>query len=161
MTAHLDEFDIKILNILQKDNRLTTEKLAQQVGLSPSSVQRRLRRLRKDKIIESEMAVLSPEAVGRNLTAVIEIALEHTHAQTAIENFKRFVLSRPEIMQCYYVTGGIDFVLITTFEDMQDYQLFLRRIASHEKLHLKSVQTNIVVERVKTSLAVPIRADVF
>jgi Lrp/AsnC family transcriptional regulator, leucine-responsive regulatory protein len=161
MTARLDEFDIKILNIVQCDNRLTTEQLAQRTGLSSSSVQRRLRRLRRDKIIESEMAVLSPEAVGRTLTAVIEVALERKHAETAVENFKRFVLATPEIMQCYYVTGQMDFILIVTFEDMRNYKLFLRRIAAHEKLYLKSVQTNIVVERVKTGLAVPIRAEVF
>jgi len=156
MRIDLDQFDLKILSLVQNDNSLTTSQLAQKVNLSVSSVQRRLRRLREEKIIEREIAVVSPEAIGRTLMAVIEIALEHKHAPASVDTFKRFMLTSPEVMQCYHVTGTFDFLLIMALKDMEDYQRFLRKLVSDSRLHIKNVQTSIVVNRVKIGLNVPI-----
>ena len=76
MTLNLDAFDIKIVNLMQEDSHRTTEEIAQKVGLSASSVQRRLRRLRAGKAIKAEVAVISPELVGRPLTAIVGVTLE-------------------------------------------------------------------------------------
>ncbi len=156
MPINLDEFDLKILRLVQRDNSSTTTRLAQQIGLSVSSVQRRLRRLREKKVIEREIAVISPEAVGRPLRAIIEIALEHKHAPSSVETFKRFIISTPEVMDCYYVTGEADFILTVVLKDMEDYQRFLGNLVSETRLHIKNIHTSIVVHQVKVGPSVPI-----
>jgi Lrp/AsnC family leucine-responsive transcriptional regulator len=154
MSVKLDEFDIRILNLLQRDCRLTSEQVARRTGLSASSVQRRLRRLRARKVIESEVAVVSPEAVGRTLTAVVGVTLEREHPHIVGE-FKRLMVETPEVMQCYYVTGDADFILVITAKDMPGYDAFLTRLFSQSK-HIKRIQTNVVIQRIKTGLTVPL-----
>lgn len=156
MPTELDEFDLKLLGILQRDCRLTSEQMARRAGLSASSVQRRLRRLRAGKVIEAEVAVVQPESVGRALTAVVGVTLEREHPHIVGE-FKRLMKEAPEVMQCYYVTGDADFILIVTAKDMQDYDAFLTRLFSQSK-HIKRIQTNVMIQRVKTGLAVPLDA---
>ena len=150
----MDEFDIKILSLVQRSNRLTAEQLAEGVGMSPSAVQRRLRRLREDKIIEGDVAIISPEAIGRTLTAIIEVSLHSDHPQILSE-FKRLMLATDEVMQCYYVTGEADFVLIVTAKDTQDYDSFTRRLFG-ENTHVRRFKTTVVIQRVKTGLIVPL-----
>jgi Lrp/AsnC family transcriptional regulator, leucine-responsive regulatory protein len=72
----MDSFDIKILNIIQQDNRLSSERIAEQVGLSPSAVQRRVKRLREEGIIAADVAIVSPEATGRSFTAIVGIIID-------------------------------------------------------------------------------------
>ncbi|MEO6633932.1 MAG: winged helix-turn-helix transcriptional regulator, partial [Mucilaginibacter sp.] len=71
-----DQFDKHILRLVQQDNRLTADELADKVGLSPSAVQRRLKRLRDEKIIEADVSIVSPQVVGLELTCVVDVILE-------------------------------------------------------------------------------------
>ena len=73
--SKIDQFDIKILNLVQENNKLRTEKIAEHVGLSPSAVQRRLRRLREEGIIEADISVIAPEEVGRKMIVIVEVTL--------------------------------------------------------------------------------------
>jgi len=154
MSIRLDEFDAKILSLVQRDCQLTSEQIARHTGLSPSSVQRRLRRLRANKIVESEVAVVAPEAVGRALTAVVGVTLEREQPHIVAE-FKRLLIEMPEVMQCYYVTGDADFILIITAKDMQEYEAFLSRLFKQNK-HIKHIQTNVVIQRIKSGFTVPV-----
>lgn len=154
MPITLDEFDVKILNIVQRDNRLSTERIAAQVGLSSSAVQRRLRRLRQERIIEMEISVVSPQAVGLTLTAIVAVTLEREEPRI-FDQFNQLMIAAPEVMQCYYVTGQADFIVIVTAKDMQDYDAFTRRCFT-ENPHVKRFNTNIVIRRVKSGLAVPL-----
>ena len=155
----MDSFDVKILDIVQRDNRLTTEKIADQVGLSPSAVQRRLKRLHELGIIEADVAIISPEAVGRGLTAIIEVTLEHEHLlSSVIEGFKKLMLAAPEVSQCYHVTGEADFIVIINLRDMQEYEAFTRRFFI-ENPSVRRYQTSVVVSRVKSGTTVPLSAD--
>jgi len=152
--ANLDDLDLKILEIVQRNNQLTTETISRRVGLSSSAVQRRLNRLRKNKTIELEVSAVSPLAVGRNLSAVVSIKLDR-EAPQLLKKFKELVLTMPEIMQCYYVTGDTDFVLLVTSRDMQDYNLFLQRLADQFP-HIARLDTNVVLERIKIGLSLPL-----
>src|SRR5215471_18841013 len=109
----MDVFDAKLLKLVQHNNRATTEQLAEAVGLSPSACQRRLKRLRASGTIVADMAVVTPEAVGRRLTAILRVTLDTTRPDI-VDRFKRSVVSRPEIMQCYSTTGAVAFVLLVT-----------------------------------------------
>lgn len=157
MNDGLDEFDLKLLDAVQQDCRLTADQLAERISLSPSAVQRRLRRLREHKIIQAEVAIVSPDALGRSLTAIVEVTLD-TDQPKVVEEFQKALQSAPEVMQGYYVTGNADFILIVTAKDIQDYETFAHRFLS-KKLHVKYFRTSVVMRRVKWGVTVPVRTD--
>jgi Lrp/AsnC family leucine-responsive transcriptional regulator len=151
-----DTFDLKLLSILQLSTRGTAEELAQQVGLSPSACLRRVRRLREGGVIEAEVAVLAPRKVGRELTMVVQVALERERADI-MDAFKRAMRATPEVMQCFYVTGDIDFILIVTMPSMEEYEQFTDRFF-FQNPNVRRFTTMVVMDRVKVGLAVPIDA---
>jgi Lrp/AsnC family leucine-responsive transcriptional regulator len=150
----LDEFDVRILEIVQENNRVSAEDLAAQVNLSPSACLRRLSRLRADGIIESDVSVIAPEAAGRGLTMIVEVTLERERADI-ISEFKATMQRLPEVMQCYYVTGDTDFLLIVTAPSMEDYEAFVSRFF-FDNLNVRRFRTSVVMDRVKVGLKVPL-----
>jgi Lrp/AsnC family transcriptional regulator, leucine-responsive regulatory protein len=152
MSSGLDEFDLKLLDAVQRNNRLTASQLGEKICLSPAAVRRRLRRLRERKITEAEVAVVSPDAVGRSLIAIVEVTLD-THVAKALEEFECAIQSAPEVMQGYLVTGNADFILVTA-KSMEDYNAFVLEFLS-TKAHVKHFNTSVVVHRVKWGVALP------
>lgn len=150
----MDDFDRKILTLLQENNRRTAEQLSDQVGLSPAACQKRIKRLRDKGVISREIAVLSPAAVGRRLTLIVEITLERERPEM-LDAFKRKMMNTPEVMQCYYVTGNADFIIIVTARDMKDYEDFTRRFF-FQNSNVRRFHTNVVMDSVKVGLAVPV-----
>ncbi|HEX8397022.1 MAG TPA: Lrp/AsnC family transcriptional regulator [Pyrinomonadaceae bacterium] len=151
----MDLFDKKILAIVQQNNQLSADKIAEQVNLSASAVQRRLKRLRKDGIIEADVAIISPQASGRLLTIIVEVTLEQERLiSSVLDEFKKLVLNTPEVMQCYHVTGNADFILIIAAKDMQDYEALTRRLFIDNR-SVRRFQTSVVVSRVKSRSTVP------
>lgn len=150
----MDHFDVALLNQIQVDSRVTAETLSEKVGLSPSACQRRLKQLRERGIIERDISIVSPEAVGRQLTMIVEVTLEREQPDL-IDTFKASMRKIPEVMQCYYVTGAADFVLIITARDMAHYEAFSRKFFQ-ENANIRRFQTNVVMDRVKTGLFVPV-----
>lgn len=150
----LDRIDRKILVAVQRNNRLTTEELGELAGLSATACQRRLKRLRDAGVIEADVAIVSPEAVGRPLITLVSISLERDRSDI-IDRFKQAIRRTPEIMSAYYVTGEADFVLIISVRDMVEYEAFTRRFF-YENPDIKGFSTMVVMDRTKISLAVPI-----
>jgi Lrp/AsnC family leucine-responsive transcriptional regulator len=149
-----DEFDLKLLRLLQQDNRLTADELAENVGLSASAVQRRLKRLRDDKVIEADVSIISPKVAGVGLTCVVDVILESGNA-VALDKFKSVILECAEVMQCYYVTGTYDFVLIVNTIDMAEYERFTKRWLM-DSPNVKHFYTHVVMDRVKVGYGVAI-----
>lgn len=154
MGLELDAFDIRLLALVQADARRGTEALAAEIGLSAAAVQRRLKRLREAGVIAATVAVLSPEAVGRSMTFVVEVSLERERADL-MDAFKREIRATPEVQQCYYVTGETDFLLVVTARDMADYEAFTRR-KFFGNPNIRRFKTSVVMDRVKVGLAVPV-----
>lgn len=154
MNKAVDEFDVKILELIQHNNRLTADQLSEMVNLSASACQRRIKRLRDEGVIEAEIAVLSPKAIGRNLMMVVGVTLEREHPEI-IETFKKSMQAMPEVMQCFYVTGDPDFILVLTAKSMEHYEDFTQRFF-FENPHIKRFQTSVVMDRVKVGLSVPV-----
>ncbi|ASY61107.1 Lrp/AsnC family transcriptional regulator [Sinorhizobium sp. CCBAU 05631] len=150
----LDKIDRKLLNAVQRNNRLTTEELGELAGLSATACQRRLKRLRDAGVIEADVAIVSPEAVGRSMQMLVSISLERDRTDI-IDRFKQAIRKTPEIMSGYYVTGDADFVLIISVRDMVDYERFTRRFF-YENPDIKDFSTMVVMDRTKVSFAVPI-----
>ena len=150
----IDAIDRKILHHVQRDNLLTSARLSELVGLSQTSVQRRLARLRATKAIEVDIAVVSPEAVGRPLTMLIAVELARERSDI-IDRFKRAVRERAEVMSAYYVTGETDFMLIVSAKDMQDYEAFTRDFF-YNNPDIKGFKTTVVMDRIKASFTLPV-----
>ena len=152
--ADLDQFDVAILSLLQDDNRLTSEAIAEQVGLSPTACQRRIKRLRAEGAIAAEVAVLDPDLVGGRITLIVQVILAHGRADI-IDSFKREMRAIPEVQQCYYVTGESDFILIVTAEDIASYERLTRRIFFGNP-NIQKFQTIVVMDSVKVGLKIPL-----
>jgi DNA-binding Lrp family transcriptional regulator len=152
----LDDFDRRIVARYQRDTQVPAHTIGKAVGLSAAAVQRRLKRLRATGVIR-EVAELTPKAVGLPITCVVAVDLDRERAAD-LDRFKKKVLALPEVQQCYYVTGQTDFVLIVLARSMEDYDDFTRRVLLDDG-NVKSFTTMVVLDRVKTGVAVPVGAQ--
>ena len=114
----IDSFDLKILKLIQENNKMTSEILAKEVGLSSSACQRRINSMRKEGIIEKDVSIINRKIIGRKITIVVQV-LSDKEGVEYDEEFKKTMIKAPEVMQCYYVTGDYDYVLVATFKDME------------------------------------------
>ncbi|MFJ5297087.1 Lrp/AsnC family transcriptional regulator [Pseudomonas sp. SLFW] len=153
----LDRIDVNILGAMQKNNRITSEELGNLVGLSATACQRRLKTLRKEGVIEGDVSIVSPKAVGRNVFMLVLVTLERERSDI-IDRFKKSIRNTPEVMTGYYVTGDSDFVLVITAKNMEDYEQFTRRFF-YENSDIKSFKTLVVMDRVKAGFELPIDLD--
>ncbi len=152
----MDSIDAKLLTALQVDARQTSDVLGGLVGLSPTACQRRLKKLRESGAIESEIAVVSPKAVGRPVLAIVSVSLERDRADI-FERFKKAVRAAPEVMQAFVVLGETDFVLMVSARDLDDYEAFTHRFF-YENPNIKGFKTTVVVNRLKVGLTLPVEA---
>ena len=150
----MDSFDTLILDALQHNNRLTAEALSEKVGLSPDACRKRLAKLRSSDVIEQEVAILNPQSMGRGLIMIVEVTLQNERP-AELDRFKDKMKAAPEVMQCYYVTGNADFILILSAKDMADYEDFTRRHFFAEE-NVARFRTSAVMDRVKVGFTMPI-----
>jgi len=153
-TPDLDSLDVAILACLQSDARTIAETIGAKVGLSAAAVQRRIKRLRETGVIEREVAVLSPRALGLSMTFVVMVEMER-ESLAVLDGFRRQVLSDDNVQQCYYVTGNADFVLVVTCRDMADFEAFTRRMF-FDNPNVRHFTTSVAMDRVKTGLSLPL-----
>ncbi len=149
-----DSFDRAILTLLQRDNRMPQRLIAEQVGLSAPAVQRRIQRLEASGVIAANVAIVDPEALGRPLTILVEVEVESERADR-IDDLKRRFLDAPEVQQCYYVTGEVDFMLVVTVPTMADYEEMTRRLFFADE-NVRKFRTFVTMDRVKTGMRVPV-----
>ena len=148
----LDKFDRAILDLVQRDNTMALRLIAEQVNLSTAAVQRRLKRMDEGGVITGNVAIVDPTAVGRPITIIVEVMAERTSLE-ALEAMKAH-FAVPEVQQCYYVTGEVDFVLVLTVASMQEYQALARRLFA-ENTNVTWFKTIVALDRVKVGLDVP------
>ncbi|WP_246617567.1 Lrp/AsnC family transcriptional regulator [Rhizobium populisoli] len=149
----LDTFDRKILDILQRDNTTPQRTIGEAVNLSAPAVQRRIKRMTTDGVIQANVAVIDPDALGQAITIFVEVeVISETAAQ--IEQAKREFSAVPEVQQCYYVTGAADFILIIVVPSMADYEALTRRLFFGNN-NVKRFRTFVAMDRVKVGLSVP------
>jgi len=153
--AALDDFDLKILQFVQLDNQMPQRIIADRIGLSPPAVARRLQQLRQNGIIQRDISVIDEAAVGRPLTIVVEVTTENERLDL-LDAMKERFLACPQVRQCYYVTGGMDFILIMNVRDMEEYTELTRELFFAGG-NVKSFRTCVSMENVKTNGAIPLR----
>jgi DNA-binding Lrp family transcriptional regulator len=150
----LDRQDRAILRIVQRDNKTPQRTIAEQVNLSAAAVQRRIAAMEAAGVIAGNVAIVDPDAVSATITAIVEVLLMDERAPT-VDAAKALFRNAPEVQQCYYVTGGISFVLIIVAPDMRNYEGLTRRLFAENEL-VKSFRTLVALDRVKADTAIVI-----
>lgn len=153
--AGVDRLDLRILEALQVDGRITNLKLAEAIGLSPTAVLTRVQRLTREGYIVGYEARLDPVRLGAGMLVFVEILLDRT-SHNVFHEFKAAVQVQSKIMECHMVAGGFDYLLKTRCADMDDYRQFAGTVL-WQLPGVRETRTYAVMEEVKNStrLALP------
>lgn len=155
MTAiKLDAIDLRILDAIQRDGRITKLALAEKVGLSPTPCWMRLRKLEKAGVVAGYHARLDMRAVTPLATVLMEVTLSN-HRQADFDRFERAIRACPEILACWSVGGGIDYMLKVVARDIDAYQRFVDGLLERE-IGIDRYFTYIVTRVVKEEMALPV-----
>lgn len=150
----LDAFDLAILRIIQQDNKRPQREIAEAVNLSAAAVQRRIAAMEEAGVIAANVALVDPDALALPITAIVQVHLRDERAAT-VDAAKALFCAASEVQQCYYVTGGISFVLVIISPDMRAYDALTRRLFSESDL-VQRFHTLVALDRVKTGMTLPI-----
>ena len=150
----MDKLDYKILAELQRDNSLSSQALAEKVGLSTSPCWRRVRKLENDGIIAANVAILEPDKVGLDVIAIANISLEDHHPDS-VREFDDMVKSRPEILECYAMSGQHDYLIKVVCRSIKAYDALLaQHVLQCKAVH--TVNTSFVMRSTKYTTALPL-----
>jgi DNA-binding Lrp family transcriptional regulator len=154
----VDSTDLKILDALQTDASLTNQALAQRVHTSPATCLRRVKALVDAGIIERRVALLSAEALGHGLTAIVEVSLDRQSAES-LAAFEARAVADNAVRQCHRVSPGPDFVLLVQVLDMGGYHALVERLFTQDA-NVRNVKAFFSVRRAKfeTRIALPVNA---
>lgn len=150
----MDQADHKLLAILQRNARTSIQDMADYIGASTASVQRRLKVLRESGVIKGEVAVLDQQKLGFGITAVVSVELERDRLDQ-IDAFKRKAREDRQVLNFYCIAGDADFVMIVVAKDIADYEVFTHRFFFADK-NVRKFRTSIVVSTEKATLELPI-----
>lgn len=153
----LDIIDRKLLNAVQEDAHLTAEQLGSACGLSPTAALKRLKRLRATGVIEREVAMVSPKALGFDIMAIVLVTLQRED-RNVIDRFAQDIRTTPQIMQGFYITGEADFALTIVAQDMDEYDEFTREFF-YDRHRVKGFKTCVVINALKAGTTIPIPED--
>ncbi|MFT6866555.1 MAG: DNA-binding Lrp family transcriptional regulator [Cyclobacteriaceae bacterium] len=151
MAYILDETDKKILNILQKEGRITTKALAEKLGLTTTPIFERVKRLEKNGVIDKYVALLNHRNIDRKLIVFISISIKN-HTRSYLENFSKEMDTIPEVMEVYHIAGNYDFLVKVIMKDMEAYQKFILTRLSVIN-NIDHVQSSFVLSKNKYSTA--------
>lgn len=152
----LDEIDLHILRELQGNARLTNVALAEKVHLSPSPCLARVRALEREGVIDRYVTLLKPLAVGLGVSVFIQITLEK-QATEALEVFETAVRRRPEVMECYLMTGDADYLLRVVVADIQALERFILNELSPIP-GIANIRSSFALKQVKYQTSLPLAA---
>ncbi|WP_158174501.1 Lrp/AsnC family transcriptional regulator [Grimontia hollisae] len=148
----IDRIDKRILVALQQDNRIANVDLAERVGLSPPACLKRVKRLRDEKVIARDVAILDPALAGVKMTMIVSVEMERDR-RDIYQTFRASILKAPEVTQCYQTSGSYDFVLIVNVTDIKAYEAFVERVL-HTDLNIRKFHTSVAMRQVKFETAI-------
>lgn len=150
----LDDFDRRLLNLVQSDAAQTAEVLAEKVGLSPSAVQRRLRRLRETGVIVRETAIIDPKHIGSPVSFIVALQVERERPEM-LNQLRAWLEKQDSVQQAFYVTGEADFMLVVTAPNTEAYDTLMTQLMT-ENPNVKRFTTSLALGIVKRGLAIPV-----
>lgn len=152
--SKLDERDLSILTILCREGRLPSAKLAERVNLSATACWSRLQRLERSGVIRGYRAELAVDKVAAHIMVFVSVELE-SHTSTSFETFERGIGQLDEIVACWAVGGGIDYLLQVITTDIDTYQQLIESLLADE-LGISRYFTYIVTKPVKHDGVMPV-----
>ena len=157
LNERLDSIDWQILALLQDDARLSNVDLAKAVGLSPSPCLARVRALEEAGFISRYVSLLDPRRMGLNVSVFIQVALEK-QVERALGVFEQAIRDRPEVMECYLMTGESDYLLRVVVPDLQALERFILDVLSRIP-GVGNIKSSFALKQVKYQTALPLPRD--
>jgi Lrp/AsnC family transcriptional regulator len=155
--VEIDRIDRGILDALQRDGSLSAADVASQVGLSTTTCWRRIQQLERSGVIKQRVALLDRAKLGLDVMVFVQVRLS-TQGRDAIAQFDQAIRDRPEVLDCYTLTGEWDFWLRIVTHDMKEYEAFFLDHLSKIP-NVQSVNSSIAVTVVKESTVLPLARD--
>ena len=153
----LGEIDRRILTVLQDNARVTNVDLARQVGVSASPCWRRVREMEDSGGISRYVTLVDPAALGLQVSIFVQVTLEK-QIEAALEQFERAILARPEVMECYLMTGDADYHLRVLVEDLLAYERFLMDHLTRVP-GIANIRSSFALKQVKYTTALPLESS--
>lgn len=155
----LDSIDWKILAELQDNARIANVGLAEKVNLSPSPCLARVKRLERDGLINRYVTLLNAAAIGLGVNVFVQVRLEK-QVESSLIAFEKAMKARPEVMECYLMTGTSDYLLRVAVSDLEEFQHFVTQIVAKIP-GVGNIQSSFALKQVKykTSLPLPASTD--
>jgi len=150
----MDKIDRSILNLLQKDGKITIKEIAERLNLTTTPIFERVKKLEREGYIKSYKAILDRKKVGLQLMVFCNVTL-NLHQTDYLKKFEKDIQQFPEVVECYHVAGMFDYLIKIYADDMESYQKFLsNKLASLE--NISKVQSSFVMTEVKDFSFLPI-----
>lgn len=152
----LDSIDWNILQVLQENARIANTDLAEKVHLSPSPCLVRVKSLERAGYIRRYVTLLDPAAVGLKVNLFVQVRLEK-QVEGSLNAFEKAIAARPEVMECYLMTGVSDYLLRVLVSDLQEFQNFVTELSKIPGVG--NIQSSVALKQVKYETALPLAAD--
>jgi DNA-binding Lrp family transcriptional regulator len=153
-TEPLDAIDRIILDRLQDDARLSNVELARAVNLSPSPCLARVRRLEENGLIRRYVTLLDPVKLGLTVSVLVQVTLEK-QIEPALQAFEKAIRARPEVMECYLMTGDADYLLRVVVPDVPAFERFILDFLSRVP-GVGNIKSSFALKQVKYQTALPL-----
>ena len=150
----MDITDVRILELLQENSRISISEISKRVNMSLSAVSERLKKLESSGVIEKYTVILNPQYLGKELSVIMNLCLEQPGT---VEEFGEFVHNEPEILECHYITGEYDISLKIVTKNTVSLERLMTRIKNFPGIGRS--QTNVILSSYKNHCSVPPDAD--
>lgn len=154
MALHFDTIDLKILKVLQEESDISNVSLADQVGLSPSPCLRRVRILEEAGVIRKRVALLNAKALGLRISVFVSVQLTR-QSREQLNAFEAEVRKRPEVVECYLMTGESDYLLRVVVPDLDGYEAFLKDNLTRIE-GVSNIRSSFALQQVAHTTALPL-----
>lgn len=150
----LDEIDLSLLRTIQDHARISNVDLADRIGLSPAPCLRRVQALERAGVIKRYVALLNPHALGSDVTVFVQISLD-LQVGGRLDMFEQHIIQRPEVLECYLMTGDSDYLLRVIVPDVAAYERFLKEALTRIE-GVAGIKSSFALREVKYSTALPL-----
>lgn len=150
----LDPTDRRILQVLQREGRISNADLAERIALSPSACHRRVQRLEAEGFISAYVALVDARRIGKPTTVFVEITL-NGQSDEVLDAFERAVARIPDVLECHLMAGSADFLLKLMVEDTEDFARIHRRFLSRLP-GVRQMQSSFALREVLKTTALPV-----
>ncbi|HJU30699.1 MAG TPA: Lrp/AsnC family transcriptional regulator [Hyphomicrobiaceae bacterium] len=149
----LDEMDVKILRLLQKDSTRSVADIGKEVGLSTTPCWRRIQKLEEAGVVQRRVAILDPARINAGVTVFVSIKTDQ-HSLAWLEKFHAAVIDFPEVVEFYRMSGEVDYLLRVVVPDIAAYDSFYKKLIS--RIEISKVSSAFAMEQIKYTTALPL-----